>query len=273
MTSPAAAAAEDRPRRKLYTQLWFWVLIAIAAGIVFGLVAPDAGREGEVARRRVHPADPGDHRPGDLRHRRDRHRLDRQPRARRRPRPARARLLLRDDGRRARRSACSSATSSRPAAASSGQPDDAARADAEEQIGEAGGEQGGLVAVHHRQPAAGARSSSRSSRTRSCGSSCSASSPRRRSRSSPTRERERVVGVFEVLGRIIFGVIRLVMWVAPLGAFGGMAYTVAVFGSASLASLGLLMVTFWATCAFFVFVHPRPRREAERLQHRPLHPA
>ena len=66
-------------------------------------------------------------------------------------------------------------------------------------------------------------------------------------------ERKKVVGVFEVLGRIIFGVIRLVMWVAPLGAFGGMAYTVAVFGSASLANLGLLMVTFWGTCAIFVF--------------------
>jgi len=44
MTSPAAAAAEDRPRRSLYTQLWFWVLIAIAAGIVFGLVAPDSAK-------------------------------------------------------------------------------------------------------------------------------------------------------------------------------------------------------------------------------------
>jgi len=43
------------------------------------------------------------------------------------------------------------------------------------------------------------------------------------------------------------------MWIAPLGAFGGMAYTVAVFGSASLSSLGLLMVTFWGTCAIFVF--------------------
>jgi len=40
MSSPAAAAAEDRPRRKFYTQLWFWVLVAIAAGILFGLVAP-----------------------------------------------------------------------------------------------------------------------------------------------------------------------------------------------------------------------------------------
>ena len=45
MSSPAAAAAEDRPRRKLYTQLWFWVLIAIAAGILFGLVAPDTAEK------------------------------------------------------------------------------------------------------------------------------------------------------------------------------------------------------------------------------------
>ena len=67
------------------------------------------------------------------------------------------------------------------------------------------------------------------------------------------RDRKRVVAVFEVLSRIIFGVIRLIMWTAPLGAFGGMAYTVSVFGSASLANLGLLMVTFWGTCAIFVF--------------------
>ena len=40
MSSPAASAAEDRPRRRIYTQLWFWVIVAIAAGIVFGLVAP-----------------------------------------------------------------------------------------------------------------------------------------------------------------------------------------------------------------------------------------
>jgi aerobic C4-dicarboxylate transport protein len=67
-------------------------------------------------------------------------------------------------------------------------------------------------------------------------------------------QRKRVVRGFETASRIIFGMIRLIMWVAPLGAFGGMAYTVAQFGSASLESLALLMVTFWATCAIFVFV-------------------
>ena len=44
------------------------------------------------------------------------------------------------------------------------------------------------------------------------------------------------------------------MWTAPLGAFGGMAFTVAEFGGGALKNLGLLMLTFWGTAAFFVFV-------------------
>ena len=67
--------------------------------------------------------------------------------------------------------------------------------------------------------------------------------------------RTRIIGGFEVRqSKVIFGIIRLIMWAAPLGAFGGMAFTVAQFGSGALANLGLLAVTFWATCAFFVFV-------------------
>ena len=66
--------------------------------------------------------------------------------------------------------------------------------------------------------------------------------------------RARVVGGFQVAGQIVFGVIRLVMWTAPLGAFGGMAFTVAQFGGGALQHLGLLLVTFWATAAVFVFV-------------------
>ena len=69
----------------------------------------------------------------------------------------------------------------------------------------------------------------------------------------PKVQREKVVGVFEVASQIIFRVIRLIMWAAPIGAFGGMAFTVAKFGGTSLTSLGLLMVTFWGTCAVFVF--------------------
>jgi aerobic C4-dicarboxylate transport protein len=67
------------------------------------------------------------------------------------------------------------------------------------------------------------------------------------------RERERVLAVFEVVSRILFAIIRMIMWAAPLGAFGGMAYTVAQFGGGALSNLALLMVTFWGTCALFVF--------------------
>jgi aerobic C4-dicarboxylate transport protein len=66
--------------------------------------------------------------------------------------------------------------------------------------------------------------------------------------------RARVVGGFEVAGQIVFGAIRLIMWTAPLGAFGGMAFTVAQFGGGALQHLALLLVTFWATAALFVFV-------------------
>jgi aerobic C4-dicarboxylate transport protein len=64
----------------------------------------------------------------------------------------------------------------------------------------------------------------------------------------------RTRGGFEVASQIVFGVIRLIMWVAPLGAFGGMAYTVAQFGGGALQNLALLLATFWGTAALFVFV-------------------
>src|SRR5215208_4774794 len=65
--------------------------------------------------------------------------------------------------------------------------------------------------------------------------------------------RARVVGGFEVASQIVFGVIRLIMWTAPLGAFGGMAFTVAEFGGGALQHLALLLATFWGTAALFVF--------------------
>jgi aerobic C4-dicarboxylate transport protein len=66
--------------------------------------------------------------------------------------------------------------------------------------------------------------------------------------------RARVVGGLETASQIVFGVIRLIMWTAPLGAFGGMAYTVAQFGGGALQNLALLLATFWGTAAVFVFV-------------------
>ncbi|MDT7786281.1 MAG: aerobic C4-dicarboxylate transport protein, partial [Pseudonocardiales bacterium] len=69
----------------------------------------------------------------------------------------------------------------------------------------------------------------------------------------PTDRRTQVLGVFDTLSRVVFSIIRMVMWVAPLGAFGGMAFTVAKFGGGALANLGALALTFWGTCAIFVF--------------------
>ena len=62
------------------------------------------------------------------------------------------------------------------------------------------------------------------------------------------------MGGFEVASKIVFGIVRMIMWTAPLGAFGGMAFTVSNFGGGALQNLALLLVTFWGTAAVFVFV-------------------
>ncbi|GLZ54358.1 C4-dicarboxylate transport protein [Actinomycetospora sp. NBRC 106378] len=65
--------------------------------------------------------------------------------------------------------------------------------------------------------------------------------------------RKRVVGGIDLIAKVIFGIIRMIMFLAPLAAFGGIAYTVGALGGESLTNLLSLMVTFWATCAIFVF--------------------
>jgi aerobic C4-dicarboxylate transport protein len=54
--------------------------------------------------------------------------------------------------------------------------------------------------------------------------------------------------------QVLFKIIGYIMYVAPLGAFGAMAFTVAKFGIGSLLTLGWLMACFYATCLFFIFV-------------------
>jgi aerobic C4-dicarboxylate transport protein len=53
---------------------------------------------------------------------------------------------------------------------------------------------------------------------------------------------------------VCFGVIRIVMRVAPIGAFGAMAFTVGKFGGSALLALSKLVVCTYLTEAFFVFV-------------------
>jgi aerobic C4-dicarboxylate transport protein len=66
--------------------------------------------------------------------------------------------------------------------------------------------------------------------------------------------REPVLQVIERGSEIFFGIMRLVVKFAPLGAFGAMAYTVGEHGLKALGNLAQLMVGFYATAGVFVFV-------------------
>jgi aerobic C4-dicarboxylate transport protein len=59
---------------------------------------------------------------------------------------------------------------------------------------------------------------------------------------------------FESINKVLFNILKIVMKLSPIGAFGGMAYTIGKFGFASLALLGKLMLTFYATGFLFIFV-------------------
>jgi len=63
-----------------------------------------------------------------------------------------------------------------------------------------------------------------------------------------------VFGFVEDLSRLLFRIMAMVMRVAPLGAFGAMAFTVGKFGVGTLLSLGKLVAAFYAACLLFVFV-------------------
>ena len=63
-----------------------------------------------------------------------------------------------------------------------------------------------------------------------------------------------VVELFDALTHAVFGVINIVMKLAPIGAFGAMAFTVGRYGIQSLGPLGLLIAEFWATGILFVLV-------------------
>jgi aerobic C4-dicarboxylate transport protein len=58
----------------------------------------------------------------------------------------------------------------------------------------------------------------------------------------------------EQIGHVVFGIVAIIMYVAPIGAFGAMAFTVGKHGVGALASLGALMGCFYATCLVFIFV-------------------
>jgi aerobic C4-dicarboxylate transport protein len=63
-----------------------------------------------------------------------------------------------------------------------------------------------------------------------------------------------LVELFDALTHAVFGVVAILMRLAPIGAFGAMAFTIGKYGIASLGPLLKLIVIFYLTCTFFVLV-------------------
>ena len=63
-----------------------------------------------------------------------------------------------------------------------------------------------------------------------------------------------VFDVIEKTSHVLFAIVGFIMRLAPIGAFGAMAFTIGKYGVGSLFSLGKLMATFCLTCLFFVFI-------------------
>ncbi|HEY8876931.1 MAG TPA: dicarboxylate/amino acid:cation symporter [Roseateles sp.] len=58
----------------------------------------------------------------------------------------------------------------------------------------------------------------------------------------------------EKTSHVLFAIVGMIMKVAPIGAFGAMAFTIGKYGVGSLLSLAKLMGAFYATCLIFIFV-------------------
>nr|Q020J1.1 RecName: Full=C4-dicarboxylate transport protein [Candidatus Solibacter usitatus Ellin6076] len=66
--------------------------------------------------------------------------------------------------------------------------------------------------------------------------------------------RNEVFQFIEKFSEIMFELVRMIMKVAPIGAFGAMAFTIGAYGIGSLFSLAKLMATFYLTCLCFIFL-------------------
>ncbi|MFD1602239.1 cation:dicarboxylate symporter family transporter [Flavobacterium artemisiae] len=68
------------------------------------------------------------------------------------------------------------------------------------------------------------------------------------------KKREQTILILERFSNVVFKGLKYVMYLAPIGAFGGMAYTIGKFGLATLIPLGKLMLCVYLTMALFVFL-------------------
>ena len=66
--------------------------------------------------------------------------------------------------------------------------------------------------------------------------------------------REKIIQPLTFISKYVFKALHFVMVVAPIGAFGGMAYTIGKYGLHTLLPLGKLMLTVYITSGVFIFV-------------------
>ena len=63
-----------------------------------------------------------------------------------------------------------------------------------------------------------------------------------------------VVNLLHEVSRVFFGIVSIITKIAPIAAFGAMAFTIGKYGLGSLLSLGKLMLCVYLTCLLFVFI-------------------
>jgi len=67
-------------------------------------------------------------------------------------------------------------------------------------------------------------------------------------------EGRHLIAVIDQFSHALFRMINMLMRVAPIGAFGAMAFTIGAYGIDTLVQLGALMAGVYLTCVFFIFV-------------------
>src|SRR5437879_10260978 len=73
-------------------------------------------------------------------------------------------------------------------------------------------------------------------------------------------------GIYSI-EQVLFKMIGFVMWIAPIGAFGAIAFTVGKFGPSSLFALGKLVGEFYVCCLLFFAIGLTPTRWALCVYH------
>ena len=63
-----------------------------------------------------------------------------------------------------------------------------------------------------------------------------------------------LVKLLDLVSQMLFSAVAIVMWAAPIGAFGAIAFTVGKYGASSLVSLGNLLLCFYVICLVFIFL-------------------